>query len=364
MKIAFDHQTFTLQKYGGVSRYFSRLAAALGQLGQTVGIFAPYYQNRYLDELPANMIYGQAVKNYPLQTKRLVLAYNHWAAKRAIQQWQPTIVHETYFSHKATTPPLCPTVVTIHDMIHELYPEHFYVWDKTSRCKKQAIQRAAHVICVSENTRQDVIRLLGIPEEKLSVVHHGIDHLSLPASQPHEDRPYLLYIGHRNGYKNFAAFVQAFAASRFLRQNFSIIAFGANPLSRQERLFITGQGLAETAVKQVNGDDTRLVQLYQNASAFIYPSLYEGFGIPPLEAMANHCPVIASNTSSIPEVLGDAAAYFDPLSLENMREVMEATLSCTQSLDLLKNKGSARARQFSWQRCAEETLAIYQKRLG
>jgi glycosyltransferase involved in cell wall biosynthesis len=123
-------------------------------------------------------------------------------------------------------------------------------------------------------------------------------------------------------------------------------------------------GFAENQVRQVSGDDGLLGYYYRLARAFIYPSLYEGFGIPPLEAMAHQCPVISSNASSMPEVIGNAAEYFVPNECESVRFAIEAVVYSEQRIDDLKKKGVARLSHFSWSKCTQETLAVYQSVSG
>ena len=116
-----------------------------------------------------------------------------------------------------------------------------------------------------------------------------------------------------------------------------------------------------TNVKAVNGDDAKLANYYRNASLFVYPSLYEGFGIPPLEAMGYGCPVVCSNTSSIPEVVGDAAILFDPYSLDSISNAIETVLTNNHLRSSLISRGFEQIQKFSWKKCADETLDVYKK---
>ncbi len=201
-------------------------------------------------------------------------------------------------------------------MIHELFPNEFSVTDNTAATKRIAIARADHVICISENTKLDLMRLHGTPASKISVVYLGFDQFvtdedKLPPAV-FAGKPFLLYVGQRGGYKNFTGLLKAVASSDRLLSDFDIIAFGGPKFSDSERNLVSSVGFAENQVRQISGDDDLLGGFYGSAKAFIYPSLYEGFGIPPLEAMAHQCPVISSNTSSMPEVIGSAGEYFDP----------------------------------------------------
>ena len=304
MKIAFDHQIFT-QEYGGVSRYFTRLAQGLLDLEQEVEVFAQIYQNNYLASLPKEIVHGHYIKQYPLKTTRFFSKYNYFLSQYQIAKWRPDLVHETYYSRSNSSSKNCQTVITVHDMIHELYHDQFHVNDHSVVLKKKAIERADHVICVSENTKQDLMRLHGTSANKITVVHHGVDEIKGESEYTLSRmiKPFILYVGNRGGYKNFYGFIEAVTISKKLFNDFDIVAFGGGGFSVAELTLIQSFGFANNQVRQVSGDDAMLGLYYKTAVAFIYPSLYEGFGMSPLEAMAQQCPVVSSNTSSMPEVI-------------------------------------------------------------
>lgn len=364
MRVAFDYQAFCMQPYGGISRYFTRAVEQLLISGVDVKIFCGAHRNFYLDELPVSVVLGRRVNSYPPKSMRLVQAYNRFVGKRAMCDWRPDVVHETYYSKCASAPRGCATVLTVYDMIHELYPSSFLARDNTTEIKRSAIARADHVICISESTRNDLINLLSVPEEKISVVHLGFEKFS-PASSvnsfPYNNvRPFILYVGGRSGYKNFSGFLKAFSRSPQLLIDFDIVAFGGGAFSATELSLIKSLGYSSDQVKQIGGNDSVLGVLYKAARAFVYPSLYEGFGLPPLEAMAQSCPVISSCTSSMPEVIGNAGVFFDPHSEEDMTAAIERVVYDDALMASLRALGQERLAQFSWQRCAAETLSIYQ----
>lgn len=363
MKIAYDYQTFTQQTYGGISRYFVRLAQQLTADQQQVRIFAPYHRNRYVDELPEGVFKGRQLDSFPPRTARLFSLYNRVASNGSINSWAPDVIHETYYSAKPAGSSKLPRITTVHDMIHERYPESFSRLDGSSRLKRASLARADLVICISENTKRDLIELFDTPEAKISVIHHGVDHIEARPKPPTDSgvKPYLLYVGHRPGYKNFASLVGAVASSDRLRNDFDIVAFGGGAFSREELQMFSASGLRQDQVRQMGGSDEVLGRLYDGAKAFVYPSVYEGFGLPPLEAMARHCPVLSSNTSSMPEVIGDAAAFFDPADQDNLRHVLETELYSETRLQDLVNKGIERLKHFSWEKCARQTLEAYHK---
>lgn len=363
MRIAFDCQTFVLQSYGGISRYFIELAQGLLESDQQVAIFAPLHQNRFLSALPQAVISGRLAPAYPARTTRLFMAYNRIRSRSRIAGWKPDVLHETYYARSGLAPGDCPTVITVHDMIHELFPGEFPVYDRTAAAKRAAVDRAQHVICVSENTRSDLMRLYGTPASKVTVVHHGFNQLAPRTPRVRAaaigGRPFLLYVGERRRYKNFLGFVEAVASSHRLISEFDIVAFGGPGFSSSEAGRISSLGFAHNQVLHRSGDDGHLSRLYSSARALVYPSLYEGFGFPPLEAMAHGCPVICSNSSAIPEITGSAGEYFDPAEVDDMRRAIEAVVYSDSRVESLRNAGAERLTAFSWKKCVRKTLDIY-----
>lgn len=360
MRVAFDPQAFILQEYGGISRYVCSLVKTLSLYPDVAAkIFAPLYVNAYLPDLPLELVSGLKIPRIP-KTEWLLNAASQILVWPAMSLFRPDIVHETYYSPCAYAPSAARRVVTVHDMIHERFSRMFLKRGLTSARKRIATQRADHVICVSENTRRDLLELFNLPKDKVSVVYHGFKCLTLDTSVVDiQSKPYLLYVGQRSGYKNFEFFLRAYASSPWLCNNFKVVCFGGGAFSSNEIKQFRDLRLSDTQLEQRSGSDTKLAGCYRNAAAFVYPSLYEGFGIPPLEAMSMGCPVVCSDTSSIPEVVGSAAEYFDPQVTESIRAAMERVLNSSERRDELIRHGQLRCTQFSWERCSNETLAIY-----
>lgn len=361
--VGFDYQIFAEQEFGGISRYFCALATELSkQPGVRARILAPLHVNAYLRTGPAaNATIGCYVRRLP-KTGRLIQAASAGLFRSIARGLRPDVVHETYYASSPTCGLRVPEVITVHDMIHEIFPASFPRGDTTSRRKLAAARRADHIICVSHCTKRDLLERYHLPEDRVSVIYHGCD--ELPAGGPAVtdlvgNCEYLLYVGSRTGYKNFSGLLHAFAASSWLRSNFRLVCFGGGQLTADERMTMQRLGISELSVVHVGGGDDRLATLYRNASAFVYPSLYEGFGIPPLEAMSVGCPVICSQRSSIPEVVGDAGEYFEPESVDSIRAVIEQVLQSSTRRQVLVEMGMARHRQFTWERCARETLDVY-----
>ena len=366
MKVAYDHQIFGWQQYGGISRYFYELARNIAacKLAE-VTVVSPVFVNSYLQDASDGLrVIGRQVPAIR-RTGRIFRAANQLLAPTLMRNLCPDIVHETYYSRNRCAPAKSRVVLTVFDMIHELYPASFPAWDTTSQEKVLAVKRANHIICISEQTRNDLIEILNVNPDNTSVVHLGFTltqgDMGKASEPPAGSRPYILYVGSRGGYKNFEGFIRAFASNSRLRNSFDVVAFGGGGFSASELSSFSALGLLSGRVRQVAGDDAQLADLYRCAELFVYPSMYEGFGIPPLEAMSFDCPVACSNTSSIPEVVGDAAHFFDP---NDVASIENALVEITESKVLrgsLIGRGRERIKVFSWKKCAEETVDIYCK---
>lgn len=326
-----------------------------------ISVIAPFHANEYLRHGKRSLVKGSyfshnffGIKQFKNLGREFLLPIYFSLNSHA------DIIHETYYSIKPTGLGKF-RVLTVYDMIHELFSEEFTNDSITTKAKKAAISRADHIICISESTRQDLHRLLEIDKSKTSVVYLGhslIHDIKQSLSGPPKEKPYLLYVGNRGGYKNFYAFCQAFASSAFLKKEFDIVAFGGGMFNNSELTFLKNLNL-EQQIHHLSGNDDLLQTFYQNATLFVYPSLYEGFGIPPLEAMNFECPVACSNTSSIPEVVGDAGIYFDPYSIDSMREAFEIATNSSEIRTELISKGRQRIKIFSWEKCVTETAKVY-----
>lgn len=198
-----------------------------------------------------------------------------------------------------------------------------------------------------------------IPEDHITVIHLGVNQPVEIEFTKLSRKPYLLYVGQRSGYKNFWGLIQAFARSSRLQKDFDIVAFGGKPFSKSELSMIAQFGLDLNRVSQVSGNDQLLGAYYHGALAFVFPSYYEGFGLPPLEAMSFGCPVVSSNRSSMPEVIGNAGEYFDPTSLESIQSSIEKVVYSNEYRNSLIKKGKVRVKLFTWQKCASKTLDAY-----
>jgi glycosyltransferase involved in cell wall biosynthesis len=365
MKIVFDHQIFGWQLYGGISRYIYELAIELANMANhELRIVSPFYVNQYLKQSDGQpKVIGIPVKYIP-KTGRIIRAISFIFTWLILKYIRPDIVHETYYSSKRVAPNTSKVVLTVYDMIHERFSDTTLKAGIISSEKASAVARADHIICISEQTKQDLIDILNVNPIKISVVHLGFtltQKNKTCVADLDRSRPFLLYVGIRLGYKNFEGSLKAYAASTKLKDEFDLICFGGGAFTSREKVLFQELGISIDRVHQISGDDSLLAEYYKAARAFVYPSLYEGFGIPPLEAMSFDCPVVCSNISSIPEVVGNAGEMFDPYDTNSMRKAIERVVFDQLLREVLINRGRERIKLFSWERCARETLEVYSK---
>jgi glycosyltransferase involved in cell wall biosynthesis len=371
LRVMFDPQIFCHQRFGGISRYVCNIALEMSRAGAVAPqIVAPYHFNEYLEHLPDCLVRGKRVRWLEGLTA-VAYGLSVIPSKLAVRRAKPDVLHNTYYF--PVSPPYGTRgVVTVYDMIHEKYPQYFASSPFIRRIKSASVRAADHVICISESTRRDLLDIYDIPQERVSVTHLGFDPLrSLLSNETSKcfkervlgaDAPYVLYVGSRVNYKNFRGLLAAYAASGSIRSDFFLLCFGGGDFSVTERQAISNAGV-ENRVRYVGGSDSVLAACYAHASLFVCPSFYEGFGIPVLEAMSLDCPVICSNSSSLPEVVGDAAGLFDPGDRDDIRRAMTDVLSSPSRTEHLRERGQARRQLFSWKKCAEKTVEIYRRAL-
>ncbi|MDR0506648.1 MAG: glycosyltransferase family 4 protein [Dysgonamonadaceae bacterium] len=379
MRILYDHQTFVLQKFGGISRYFTQIISNFPE-NVSVDISVKYSDNVYLKELKKyeieniynpcdkfacnlkfkgkGLIFKLVRKLSPdkyanCETKNINLSIEKLKAKN-YDLFHPTYYNDYFIEHIGNK----PFVLTIHDMIHELYPE--LLNDMNLSIRKAALaKKASHIISVSENTKKDIIDILNIPEEKISVIYHAS---SLPAKKnilANLPEKYFLFIGERDGYKNFMFFVEAIAPILKEQNDIFVVCTGRKFNSKENKI-LKDLNIRDNFI-YVFIEEDELSSVYNQAIAFVFPSYYEGFGIPILEAFESDCPLILSNTSCFPEIAKDCALYFNPKDMKQMRKCMENIIDNNTLRRSLTDKGKIRVKDFSWADSSNKTLEVYSR---
>jgi len=365
MKVLYDHQSFTGVSYGGVSRYFFELMRSFAKRSDiNFELSLRLSNNEYLDQTSFSRHLRYRSLAQVRNVHRVASVLNRLYSLQRVKAGKFDIFHPTYY-HKYFLNALGnkPFVLTFHDATSERYGKQYpEVGEGLYELKKQLMRRADCIISVSEFSKQEILRFFPVEPEKIKVIHLGTTlGESLAASETVAtplEAPYLLYVGKRGLYKNFDGFFRAIQPVLHRHPGLHLICAGGGAFNQAEQAFFYASGLANR-VHYRPANDTSLIALYRHARAFVFPSLNEGFGIPVLEAYSSGCPVVLSNRSSLPEVGGDAALYFDPEDDDSIADAVERVLTDDTLHAALRQKGTERLRNFSCDKTAQQTLEVY-----
>ena len=357
--VLYTGDIFRLQARGGISRYFQEL---IPRLQRRTRIVAGLHQSPAIRD---RVIRAEAARFMPAfrLSPRPRALFNEWIDSVRLRAGSGEILHPTYYRDPARLPGW-PLVLTVYDMAHERFPALFrrQWWNSEdpARWKQPLVARADRIICISESTRRDLIELLEVDERKTQVIHCGTTDWSTVTAEeiPGPSRPFFLWVGERHTYKNFAATLAAWATTKAADAT-SILCVGGGALRPAEGEFASTLGVSDR-VRQMTLRDSQLKWAYEHAVGLLYTSRCEGFGLPLVEAMSLRCPVITSNSSSMPEVAGEAAIYVDPVVPESIREGIERCLTAGQDASM-RERLKARAALFSWEACARAHEALYRE---
>ncbi len=281
---------------------------------------------------------------------------------------------DVFFSPAHYAPRFCPvpTVVTIHDLSYIYFPGDFLKKDlyQLRNWTHYSIHNAKKIIAVSKTTKKDIVQLYRVPEEKVKVIYNGyekrfeklkIENYKLIKNLKLKIKNYILFVGTLQPRKNITVLIQSFAKFKELYPEFKLIVAGKKGWLFESIFDLVSElGLNTDIYFTDYITDQQLAFLYKNAFCFVLPSLYEGFGIPLLEAMSFGCPVVSSFTASLPEIGGDACLYFDPKSVEDLVEKLENIKKDSRLRTGLIQKGKKRVKEFSWKKCGAQTLSVIQ----
>lgn len=360
IKVFIDHQKFSTQKYGGISRYFANIIQGIKHTsGITYQLGVMHARNHYIKNEPLPMK-GKFCDTILNRNERYDYRLNQLYCKRLLERSDFDVFHPTYYDPYFIKQLKKPLVVTVHDMTHERLPEYFWSQDPLTQQKRININRADCIITISNATRNDLLDCFNVDPAKVVMIYHGIDIDTPLQTQPVADLPeqYLLYVGDRSGYKNFYLFMNAVQKIAVKRPDLHVILTGGGKLEVADREFIHRLGLTDR-VRHINATDEQLNYLYQNAQLFVYPSLYEGFGLPILEAFKANCPILLSDTDCFREVATDAAVYFKPTAVDDLIDKLESTLDNPTLKTQLVANGTRRLADFPLQKSIDQTLDVY-----
>jgi len=372
--IGFD-ATAAVRQAAGIGRYTRQLLSGLSVIEDDVGYRLFLCSGGRLEGSLPHLDQRFRVRSLPVSDRVVNVAWHRLRLPLPVQL--ATGRFDLFHSPDFTLPPVLgrPSVLTVHDLAFMRVPDCAF---PTLRAYLEAVvprsaRRATRIIAVSEQTRRDVVELLKIPESRVTTILQGVTDgfgLQDPDSAWQAvhalgvQGPYILSVGTLEPRKNYVRLLDAYAAlrSRGVRQRL-VIAGARGWLD--EPIFRRLQDLRlEDHVSILRPDDRALAALYAVCDVFVYPSLYEGFGIPPLEALACGAPVACSSASSLPEVVGEAALSFQPEDVEEMTDCLQRILFDTSLRDALRRKGPERAKRFTWASAARQTMLVYQEVLA
>lgn len=364
MRVLYDHQIFSYQVYGGISRYHCELMAAFDRAREpSFSLGVAETQNEYLARsrfYAGKRGVGGFFRRY---------ARNELATYLAARRREHDILHPTFYDPGVLRNIKgAKVVVTVHDMTPEKFPDMFDLTSPYGRLvtkrwiagKRRLCERADCILAVSEQTKRDVVAFYGIDPARITVTYHGVSmsggaERAAPVGFPAR---YLLFVGTRNTYKNFPLLLEACAP--LLATDLGIVCIGGGAFSPDEQALLQRHGIAGRVVQR-NVSDDELAASYAHALALVFPSRYEGFGIPILEAFACGTPVLLAEASCFPEIGGDAALYFDPDDAAALREQLRRVIGDEALRASLVEKGRARASTFTWEATAAKTFAAYRR---
>jgi len=353
MKVLYDNQAFSYQNFGGVSRYFYELINNSNNLFE-FDIPLTITKNEYTKLLGFNKEFP--VKFHFKGKNRIIDYLNNCSSIKNIKTGNYDLFHPTYYNtdylkylkNK-------PFIIDVHDMIFEIMPQYFK--NNISLEKKEYFIRADALIANSQNTKNDLLKIIPeINENKVKVIYRGEIFPNIKYKKPSEKQKYILFTGQRGGYKNFDNFIKA-VAPLLIKYDLELFCTGQD-FNKYENEFLENNNIIKRSKSRFLSEN-ELQDIYANALLFVFPSLYEGFGFPILEAFASGCPMLLSNSSCFPEIAQDAGIYFDPNSVENMRSTIENVILDQSLQDSIIKKGFERLKFFSWEKTVKETYKLY-----
>ncbi len=364
MKVLYDHQAFAGQRFGGISRYFVQLLKHL-KYGSSLKVDYSliYSENFYIKELGFKNYFSLLQENEFKGKYRLIKFFsklNEINSKRLIKKNKYDIFHPTYYdpyflNHIGSK----PFVLTVYDLIHERFSNSYFKNNELAienKCK--LILKANKIIAISDNTKNDLINYYKIDKDKIDVIYLA-NSLNLNCFEKIKaPKRYILFVGDRTRYKNFIFFIKSITSTLLSNKDLYVVCAGGRGFNKEELQLFKELGIFSKLI-QFAINDNQLVYLYTKALMFVFPSLYEGFGIPVLEAMSCGCPLVISKIAPFIEIAQDSAEYFDPKNSDSIKYAVENVLLNTLLRDRLIREGLKRINFFNWKKVSQETQITY-----
>jgi glycosyltransferase involved in cell wall biosynthesis len=364
LRVLFDDEIFSTQFEGGVSRYLTQLIEGLPAQGVTPVLPFALTCNRHLAESPA--FPGWHLPRFA-GSRRLLRTLNGRRSRAALGLGRYDIWHTTWYDTRMLARVRAQStrkiVTTVYDMTPEIMPEAIRPGIGNPHDGKLAMVGAADlIVAISASTKADLLRFTDVAADRVRVVHLGVGDGML--WRPDESRPaglpdrFLLFVGKRGGYKNFAGVAPALASLLGDTPDLHLVCIGGGPMTPAE---LAPFAAAADRVRQIQADDRTLAWCYAHAAAFLFPSRYEGFGLPILEAFINRCPTVLAERSCFPEIGGEAALYFDPDQPDRLVEQLGRLIADADLRRTLGEAGALRARDFTWAHTVRAHAALYRE---
>jgi glycosyltransferase involved in cell wall biosynthesis len=342
---------------GGINRYFSELITRLPNRYQPVLCCENQRSFNFPDRARLNSL--QPFRYHHPQLRKLT----QWLWNRNIRRTiQPALIHPTYYSDIYGEPwkrSKTPLIITVYDMVHERYPD-YYDSDGVKRAqKRQSVFSASHIICISQTTKDDLLNFFPQLETPISVIPLGVDCDNLPShANIGQNRKSILYVGGRKHHKNFLFLLDALALLTREIPDVRLQVVG-RPFSTTEQAKVNTLNLEPHIVHRGILSEQDMDAAYAQSATLVYPSLCEGFGLPILEAMARHTPVVCSDIPAHTEVGGNGALFFDPHQPADLAQNLKAVLTSDDLSNTLRSRGTANVKRFSWTATLNATVALY-----
>jgi glycosyltransferase involved in cell wall biosynthesis len=370
MKLLLDPQIFNNQKYGGISRYYTEIFVALKEKNYTdIEVPLIYTNNIYFTESKLINSYQKRyafllnlISKVGISIRKKTRKANLKSAIKALKKQDfdlfiPTY-YDTYFLDYIGSKPF---VLTVYDMIHELFPQIIPEDLKLVNNKLLLMEKATKIIAVSNNTKNDILKIYPhIQESKIEVVYHGNSIVVNEDIKIDLPSKYILFVGPRFVYKNFKYLVEDIQGLLKNDSSLYLVCAGGGKFSKTEKKYFADLKLSKQII-QIDFKENELGLIYKKAICFVFPSIYEGFGIPVLESMSCGCPVILGRHSSFPEVAGDAGVYFDLNSSGDLAKKIDLLINNSTLRNEYSLKGLIQIKKFNWQTASQECLDVYKK---
>ncbi len=374
MKIAINCSYFT-PRGGGIKEYIYNLVKNIDQIdkkNEYVFYIFKDQESFWLDNFGQSLNY----KIIPFKKKQRILtamfSYHFWKKELKIEKFD--IFHSPFFHIPSGI--TCKTVITVHDLRFERFPKSYqklrllYLKYKVPR----SLKKADHIISISDFTKNEIIKFYRLPKNKITTIHEAIDlkrfnPKNILQSEENEilkkmnltKNNFFLSVGHIEPRKNYERLIKAFIEFKKLKKNnYKLVIVGKKNLNYKNVIKLIEENNLNILYNNYVSEK-ELITLYKNAYIFVFPSYYEGFGFPPLEAATLGTPSIASNLSSIPEIAGKGALYFDPFNIEDIKNKMYKVTTNIDIYNNLKKYSKENLKRFSWKKNITETIKIYDK---